>query len=481
MKILFASSEVSPFAKTGGLADVSYSLPKALKRQGNDVSVITPLYRTTIDKGYEFENIIDLKVDHLGKTVNVEIMRASAFNDFNALFVRYDPYFDRETLYGKEDAEFNDNLFRFALFTRAILELIASLEDKPDVIHLNDWHTGLFMPYYKEYYQRRIGQIRTIFTIHNLGYQGRYKIGMFKKLNLPDRYLKKDYLGEDGTFAIIKGGLMCDAVNTVSPTYAREITTPDFGYGIEDDLKRIENKLYGIANGIDYDLWNPATDKEIPANYSRDDFSPKRRVCKPQLQKEVGLEVRDDALLCGMVSRLAKQKGVDLLIEMFLDGIPDDTQFVVLGTGEQKYHRSLRDITLANKGRISVIIDFNLPLARRIYAGSDVFLIPSLYEPCGLSQMIAMAYGTPPIARKTGGLNDTIIGITRPEDILENKATGFLFSRYDFKSLRSTIEIARDIFSDRDMWQKLVINCFEQNFSWDVSANLYLELYKEQG
>ncbi|OQX91343.1 MAG: hypothetical protein B6D57_00005, partial [Candidatus Coatesbacteria bacterium 4484_99] len=335
--------------------------------------------------------------------------------------------------------------------------------------------------YYKEYYQRRIGQIRTIFTIHNLGYQGRYKIEMFKKLNLPDRYLKKDYLGEDGTFAIIKGGLMCDAVNTVSPTYAREITTPDFGYGIEDDLKRIENKLYGIANGIDYDLWNPATDKEIPANYSRDDFSPKRRVCKPQLQKEVGLEVRDDALLCGMVSRLAKQKGVDLLIEMFLDGIPDDTQFVVLGTGEQKYHMSLRDITLANKGRISVIIDFNLPLARRIYAGSDVFLIPSLYEPCGLSQMIAMAYGTPPIARKTGGLNDTIIGITRPEDILENKATGFLFSRYDFKSLRSTIEIARDIFSDRDMWQKLVINCFEQNFSWDVSANLYLELYKEQG
>ncbi|MGQ9706627.1 MAG: glycogen synthase [bacterium] len=479
MNILFASSEVFPFAKTGGLADVSYSLPKALKKLGNNINVITPLYKTTTDKGFNLIKISEIKVPHLDNLVNVEIYRASDFNDFGALFVNYPSYFNRDQLYGSEKNEFADNHFRFMLFSRAILEYILTLDSPPEILHLNDWHTGLVKPYLDVHYKDKFNKIKTIFTIHNLGYQGRYQNDVLKDLDLPDEYSNEDMLGENKEIAIIKGGFLCDAVNTVSPTYAKEITTQEFGFGLDDDLRRIEYKLSGILNGIDYELWNPNTDSDIPANYCKDNFENKHKICKPRLQKELGLDVRGDLMLCGIITRLTSQKGIDILTDMLEKGLPKDTQLSILGTGEEIYHRRLTDISTSYKGKISVVLGFDTALARRIYAGCDVFLLPSRYEPCGLSQMIAMAYGTIPIARRTGGLADSIIDTSDKSDITSRYSTGFLFDDYSSLSFRKTIEKVREILSDKDLWHSLILNCFNQNFSWDESTKKYIELYKK--
>jgi starch synthase len=479
MNILFASSEVAPFAKTGGLADVSYSFPKALKRLGDEISVITPLYKTTVETGLNLTKIKELRVPHLNELVNVEVFKATDFDDFNTLFINYAPYFDRDCLYGTEKNEFPDNHLRYMLFSRSILEYIQSIDRPPEIIHLNDWHTGLVKPYLDVYYKDKLSKVKTVFTIHNLGYQGRDSKDMIKTIGLPDTYLSEEMLGEDSELATIKGGFMCDAVNTVSPTYAKEITTPEFGFDLDDDLRRIEYKLTGILNGIDYELWDPNTDKKIEANYNKDNFERKHTVCKLQLQKGLGLEVNEDSMLCGIVSRLASQKGIDILTEMLEEKVPENTQFVILGTGEETYHKSLPDIALKNKDRISVVLGFDSTLARRIYAGCDVFLLPSHYEPCGLSQMIAMAYGTVPIARKTGGLADTIIDTNNQSDIISNGSTGFLFDDYSAISFRRAIERAQALFLDKKIWNNLISNCFNQNFSWDSSAKKYLELYNK--
>ena len=479
MKILFSSSEVAPFAKTGGLADVSYSFPKALKKSGNETSVITPLYKITSEKGFNLVKISELKVPHLNELVNVEIFKATDFDDFDALFINYAPYFDRDSLYGTEKNEFADNHLRFALFSRSILEYILTLDDPPEIIHLNDWHTGLTKPYLDMYYKDKISKVKTVFTIHNLGYQGRNPKDVLYYLNLTDGYSKEDMLGEDSEFAIIKGGFMCDAVNTVSPTYAKEILSPEFGFGLDDDLRRIEYKLTGILNGIDYELWNPQTDCDIPANYSNDNFEQKHAVCKPKLQEELGLEVRKDLMLCGIVSRLVSQKGIDILTEMLEEKVPEGTQFIILGTGEEMNHKILTNIALKNKNKVSVVIGFDTALARRIYAGCDAFLLPSRYEPCGLSQMIAMAYGTVPIARKTGGLADTIIDTNNKSDVIRKGSTGFLFNDYSANSFRKVIERAQTLFLNKDIWNNLIKNCFNQNFSWDESAKKYIELYNK--
>jgi len=472
MKILVAASEAVPYAKTGGLADVAGTLSQKYRNIGEESYVILPLYRN-IKKG-------KITLRDTGLTIKVPVgerqVEGRVFNDRSlAYFIQCDEFFDRDELYGTPWGDYLDNASRFTFFSRGVLETCRELNLIPDVIHCNDWQTSLVPIYLKTIYlsDRYFKKTATILTIHNLGYQG-----LFPASELPLTGLGWDLFHTEGIefygkINFLKAGLIsADVLTTVSYTYAKEILMREFGYGLEGVLQKREKDLYGVLNGIDYTEWDPSRDKFLPKRFDMKNREGKRE-CKKQLVKEASLD-RVERPLIGIVSRLSDQKGIDLVLQSVGEFLSLGVSLVVLGKGDEVYQNSLSEIAQRYKGRVFVKIGFDESLAHQIYAGSDFFLTPSRYEPCGLGQLISMRYGSIPIGRRTGGLADTI----KDFDPLTSKGTGFLFSDYTPSAMQDAVKRALCVYTDEDKMKKVITSAMKMDFSWERSAERYIELYK---
>jgi len=455
MNLAFCSSEVFPFAKTGGLGDVSAALPESLAKAGVEVKVFMPLL-----KGIEPQEMHD--GFGVTKQGSVEVF-----------FIKNDNYFLRDSIYTGEDGhDYPDSLERFSYYSKGVLEVLKKINFAPDIIHSNDWQTSLVNVYLKTLYKDDVffKNTKCILTIHNLAYQGLSEGKKFPLLGIADKFFDKEYFEFYGKVNLLKGGIVfSDIVTTVSPTYAKQIQTSEFGCGLEENLKNKGQGLVGILNAIDYDIWDPAKDNFIYKKYSPNSLGDKA-VNKIKLQKELGLAEDKNALFIGMVSRLAEQKGVDILSKA-IDEIASKHQLVILGVGEPRYHKILRKKADKFKDSFSLILDFNESLAHKIYAGIDVFLLPSRFEPCGLSQMISYKYATLPLVNHTGGLVDTVVDVA-------DGGGGFIFNNYDSLDLLKAIEEAKEAFKDKGKWQAVLEKVTKFNFSWEVAANEYIEIYK---
>jgi starch synthase len=455
MKILFLSSEVVPFAKTGGLADVAGALPIALEGQGHEIRIAMPKYKGVSAPG---------NTAKLGRDIIVH-------------FIENDKLYNKEGLYvDLNGIDHSDNLDRFGYYCRESLETVKREAFMPDIIHCNDWQTGLVPVYLKTLYKDDsfFKNTKTVFTVHNLAYTGSFDIEEWPKTLLDRGLLAIDGLEYYGKFSLLKGGLVfSDIITTVSPTYAKEIQTQEFGCGMEGILKTRNNSLYGVLNGIDYELWDPETDKYIFQNYSSSHIKDKI-VNKEMLIKDLGMAISPDKPLIGTVGRLAFQKGYDILAEIVAKMCEMDIGFVLLGTGEKRYHDILMDVAKRHKNNVSINLTYNEALAQKIYAASDIFLMPSRYEPCGLGQLISFKYSTVPVARKTGGLADTVFEYNP----VAETGNGFLFNDCVPEQLLEAIKRATIAFKDKEKWQRLITNISRYDFSWDRSAGEYIKLYK---
>jgi len=471
MKVLFAASEALPFKSSGGLAEVAGSLPKALRRRLIGARIVMPLYDSIAQELREsmtFLTHIVVPVAWRRQYCGIFEARAGGVI-YYLLDNQY--YFKR----GSQIYGYYDDAERFAFFSRAVLEILPHLGDwKPDVIHCNDWQTAM-VPVYKTVFYGRdpfFHDIKTVFTIHNIEYQGKYGADILGDVFGLDG-LHKSLVEYDRCVNLMKGGIECaDAVTTVSPTYAGEILTPWYAHGLDTILGMRKHKITGILNGIDTEGYDPAADPALAAGFSALDPAGKA-ACKAALQEQFGLEQNPRAPLMGIVSRLAKHKGVDLL-KAKLDELlsASDAQLVVLGTGEYQYEEFFRVLAARFPGRVGAMIDFIPAVSRQIYAGSDIFLMPSKSEPCGLAQMIALRYGAIPVVRETGGLKDSI------QDSGLGEGNGFTFADYDADELLRTIRRALQGYADEAGWQVLVKRAMECDFSWNKSAGLYIKLYK---
>jgi starch synthase len=455
MKIAFCSSEVFPFAKTGGLADVSGALPLALAGAGCQVKVFMPFYKS-------------IKPDRLEAEFGYTRKGGVEF-----YFIRNDDYFMRDFLYGQAGRDYDDNLERFSFYSKATLDILKKINFPPDIIHTNDWQASLVDVYIKTTHKEDsfFKNTRCVLTIHNLAYQGIFEKEKYSYLGLPQDYFSLNYLEYYGKINLLKGGIVfSDMVNTVSPTYAKQIQTPDYGCGLEGVLREKRENLKGILNAIDYKVWNPQTDTYIYKNYSPKTIEDKY-VNKRKFQKEKGLKVTQKMLLLGMVSRLAEQKGIDILANA-LDYLLKRYEVVILGLGDEKYHKILKKKAAKFKDTFSLNLTFDESLAHRIYASCDCFLMPSRFEPCGLSQMVSYKYATVPIVHHTGGLIDTV-------DDVSKKGGGFVFYNYTSNDLISAVERAGELFKNKKEWTKLTKRITSYNFSWEATAKKYVEMYKE--
>jgi starch synthase len=460
------ASEATPFAKTGGLADVVGSLSRTLRSRGTDVSVIMPRYRGINVHGLPVV-YQDLRVWLGPDSYTCNVYRAVA-RDVPHFLVDCPPLYDREFLYGDGSGDYPDNALRFAVFCRAALTMIRHVF-RPTVIHCHDWQSALLPIYLHSTLHTDptfIG-LPTILTIHNLGYQGLFPAEALPKMGLEPGMFNPDFLEFFGKVNLLKGGIVSsDAVTTVSPTYAREIQSPDLGFGLDGVLRTRSTAITGILNGVDYAEWDPATDPLIPARYSAADLSGKR-ASKAGLLAEFGLNADLDRPLLGMVTRLAGQKGIDLLQEVAAGLLAEDVSFAILGAGDAKYQAWLEELQAAYPGRVGVRIAYDDRLAHMIEAGSDIFLMPSLYEPCGLNQIYSLRYGTIPVVRATGGLDDTI-----------DESTGFKFRDYTGVAFLTAIREALAAFRDRERWTGMMLAGMSRDFSWTASAARYVEFYK---
>ncbi|MDX1764785.1 MAG: glycogen synthase GlgA [bacterium] len=475
MKILVAASEVVPFAKTGGLADVAGSLPLALRERGHDVRVIMPGYRGIHDAGIDIRDTGEKIHVRLGD----HIITAGLFEGLLAdrvpvYFVRYDPFFDREFLYGTPEGDYPDNASRFIFFSRAILDAMKSLDFWPQVLHLNDWQTALAALYLRTYQGvDQYSRVSSLFTIHNLGYQGLYWQYDFPLTGLGWEYFTPEGIEFYGKMNLLKGGLVfADRLNTVSRKYAQEIRTAEFGFGLEGVLESRSRHLSGILNGMDDEAWNPATDPLIPARYSAQSLAGKI-ICKKALCKSFGLNFSEKKPVIGCVSRLTSQKGFDLITEIADDLGAIDLSLVVLGDGDAAYRTALRRFADRYPGRFGLKIGYDNRLAHLIEAGSDFFLMPSRYEPCGLNQMYSLRYGTVPIVRDTGGLSDTVTRFNRST----GRGTGFKFTEYSGAALLKCVRQALRTYQDRAAMKRLMANGMACDHSWSRSAEAYEALY----
>ncbi len=484
LNIAFVSSEVVPFAKTGGLADVSGALPKVLSKLGHQVKVFLPKYKIVDDRKF---NLADKKVvvDRIpigDKELGLEVESCKLGDSkVEYLFLKNDFYYLRDELYKDKNtgSDYLDNDERFILLARGTLEVLKLLGWQPDIVHCNDWQSGLIPAYLKTVYQDEVffKKTATLFSIHNLAYQGNFPAETFPKIGVDHGLF---YPASPFEFwsklSFIKAGICyADIINTVSPTYALEIQSgPEYGYGMEGILSTRKNDLFGIINGIDYDIWNPAVDKLIPYNFDTDDLSGKKKNKEELLKKNKLPLDKDRTPLIGIISRLADQKGFDLIAQISQRLLSLDLKIVILGTGDEKYHRLFTDMQKKFPHKIKVNLTFDDRLAHLIEAGSDMFLMPSGYEPCGLNQLYSLKYGTVPIVRKTGGLADTI------EDYnpLTGKGNGFSFQDYDAEKLLETIQRAINLYKNEKLWNKLMLTGMKQDFSWKSSAKKYLELYE---
>lgn len=477
MKVLIAASEVVPFVKTGGLADVAGTLVNELKKAGVDADIILPFYKSIKQTANDL-GITPLKQE-IAVPLGVEIEKGRLWKGrtsegADAYFIENDKFYDRNELYGTAEGDYPDNASRFIFYSRGVIEAIKALGLNADIIHCNDWQTGLIPVYLKTIYRNEFPEISTIMTVHNLGYQG-----IFPRLDMPLTGLGWEMFHIEalefyGKLNLLKGGLLfADVITTVSKTYAKEIQTPEYGFGLENVLSKRSSDLYGIVNGIDYNEWQPWKDKLIPARYNKKNLSGKAE-CKKRLQMKCGLS-DDDSPLIGMVTRLSSQKGLDLVSEAAEGIVESGAQIIILGIGDKHFHKVLSDLQAKYSRSISVTTGFDNILAHKIYAGSDIFLMPSLYEPCGLGQLIALRYGTIPVARRTGGLNDTIAEY----DFSAGSGTGFLFNKYSPDEMLGAIKRAVEAFKDKQLWEQIQGNAMSQDFSWHKSAKEYVNLYKK--
>lgn len=492
LRVLVAASEVAGFAKTGGLADVTAALPRALARRGNMAAVVMPLYNAVKRSGMPIERTrFVLPVPMGDRTLACRVYRSHLPNtDVPVFLIEHSPFFERDDpkagrgLYqqnapGGYKVDYWDNGERFVFFSRAVLELIPHLGFPPDVIHANDWQTGLVPVYLRELYRQSPGyqRIRSVFTIHNIAYQGSYPRDLMNITGLPGWLYNPSQLEHYG-FNFLKSGIVySDAVTTVSPTYAREIQTGEFGCGLEGLLNTVHGKLSGIVNGCDYEHWNPAHDKLIAAPYTPETVFEVKPLCKADLQRQFNLPQNPKTPVLGVVARLVSQKGIDLVLAAAPGFLDLGCQLIVLGDGDREFHDQLEGLRARHPDRVGVYLGFNEGLAHAIEAGSDLFLMPSRYEPCGLNQMYSLKYGTPPVVRTTGGLADTVVNATE-ENLADGRATGFTFGDYTPHALYETVRWALTLLRDRpNDFRQIVRTAMAQDWSWDRSAEVYEKLY----
>lgn len=471
MNVLFAASECAPFIKTGGLGDVIGALPKALKKQGINVSVILPKFEDLpfhIKQEMTHITSIEVPVGWRQQFCGIEKLVA---NGITYYFLDNEYYFKRHGSYG-----YFDDGERFAFFSRAILESIPFLEDLPEIIHCHDWQTGLVSVLLKAHYQKHplYEDIKTVFTIHNLLYQGIYpKTVLAELLDLSELYFNIDGLEFHGNVSYLKAGLaFANFVTTVSPTYAEEIQTPYYGEQLDGYLRKRNGDLKGIINGIDNESYDPSTDEYLPIPFSTYEGKMKN---KRNLQETLNLPVNDEVPVISMVTRLVDQKGIDLILHVFHEMMGQGIQFILLGTGEEKYESAFRNLAEQYTNQVSTNTYFDEGMARRIYAGSDIFLMPSQFEPCGIGQLLAMRYGALPLVRETGGLRDTVI----PFNQFTGEGNGFSFTHYNAHDMLHTIEQAVGMYKFQPKrWRQLVENAMKEDFSWNSSSSHYIDLYE---
>jgi len=477
MKLLYLASEVAPFSKTGGLADVAGALPGALARAGCQVIVATPLYRSVDRARHGLERKPEtLSVPLAGRTLEAHVHEARLPGRVAVFFIERDGFFGRDGLYDERGEPFADNAERFAFFSRASLELCRFLDSPPDVVHANDWQTAL-APYY-------LGQAladdplfastRSVFTVHNLAYQGLCPGSAAAALGLDEAQLGFDRLEFYGQLSLIKAGLLdADHLTTVSPRYASEIQTPEYGEGLDGLLRERAGALTGILNGVDYGVWNPVRDPHLAAPYGPADRSGKTR-CRDDLVAGLALKAEPATPIAGMISRLTEQKGIDLVVEA-IDGLLDlGLCLAILGTGAPSLEGQLTELAARHPGRLGLRLAHDESLARRVLAGADLLLMPSRYEPCGLNQLHAMKYGTIPVVRATGGLHDTV----RDLDADPEQGNGFKFEAYEPSALLDAVSRALACRREPEAWNALVERAMRADFSWDASAARYVELYR---
>lgn len=497
MNIILTSSEVVPFAKTGGLADVCGALPDEIQRLGHRVSVFMPAYRsvfqsTSASDGPPQPLDVTLEIPIGKKIVEGSLLHGKLPNsDVDIYFVNQPDYFHRHQLYGDGSHDYEDNCERFTFFSRAVLESVRLLDLKTDLIHCNDWQTGLIPALLKcEYHDNPLYEhIASLLTIHNMAYQGSFWHWDMLLTGLNWKHFNWKQMEHYGRLNLLKTGIVfADSINTVSPTYAKEIQTTEQGCGLEGVLQHRADRLSGILNGIDMGEWNPATDRFLPANFSGPSQSGElisaaslsaKQTCKTQLQAELKLAIEPNVPLIGIVGRLASQKGWSLILPVmrkWLERI--NAQWVVLGTGDQDYQHVLTTLHRQFPHRLSATLGFSNELAHRIEAGADMFLMPSEYEPCGLNQMYSMAYGTVPVVRRTGGLADTVVNAT-VESIDNRTANGFSFNDFTQTSLEAVLAKAvRTYDEDRETWTQLMSTGMARDWSWSASAKRYCDLYE---
>lgn len=478
LKILFAASEVTPFAKTGGLADVAGSLPAALARLGHQVITVMPYYRSVGEASFNLK-LYDksLSAPFKGYHLDARIHTAGLGRNTQAYFIERDEFFDRSGLYGTPSGDYFDNPERFIFFSRSAIELTKLIGFQPDIIHCHDWQTSLIPVYLKSLYADDpvFQSTKSVFTIHNLAYQGIFPAEMMKVSELPLELFAMKGLEYYGKMNFMKGGIVfSDVITTVSEKYALEIQTPEYGYGLEGVLRERRAQVHGILNGVDYKAWDPKTDPHIAANFDSHNLSGKK-ACKQDLAKIYGLKETSGAPVIGIVSRLAGQKGFDILEEAMDELLKLDLHLVLLGTGDAKYEKQFDALGKKHAGRLGVKIAFDNVLAHKIEAGSDMFLMPSKYEPCGLNQMYSLKYGTIPIVRATGGLDDTI----QKFDARTGEGNGFKFTDYSSSALLGEVKRARELYDDSANWLKLIKNAMQMDFSWKRSALKYDGIYRQ--
>ena len=479
MRIAFLASEVFPYAKTGGLADVAGALPRFLSKLGAEVRVFLPFYREVREKNFPLKRALESQpIDQGGgKKAAFSVLEHQA-EGFVVTFIDHLGHFDRGHLYGTSAGDDPDNGERFAFFTKASLEAMKAVDFSPDIVHGHDWQTAAAFAYLRFVYggDPFFDGTRTLFTIHNLAYQGLFDKDVLGRVGLPaSLFDRDDGLEFYGKVSYLKAGILfSDAVSTVSPTYSREIQTPEFGCGLDGLLRARASVLHGILNGVDYLEWNPVTDRHLSARFGPRDMSGKK-TCRNELLKSFGIPDGPGPPVVGMVTRLAGQKGLDIVCGALERILALGVKVVILGTGDRAIEDFLRGTRSRHPEGIGLKIAFDETLAHMIYAGSDLFLIPSRYEPCGLTQMYALKYGSIPVVRATGGLDDTI----REFDPVARTGNGFKFSETTASDLLGALRRALSLHAQKETWRALVRNAMASDFSWSRSARSYLDLYRK--
>ncbi|MEE2640257.1 MAG: glycogen synthase GlgA [Planctomycetota bacterium] len=489
MNILFASSEIVPFAKTGGLADVSNALPRAMADMGHQMHLFLPAYRSALDGGASFEEagfkdagiLLQIPVGtrlFTGRVLTGKLPESTV----PVYLITQDEFFDREGIYGENGEDYDDNCARFVFFCRSILETARLLRISYDLVHCNDWQTGL-LPAIVKLEQRPVSiqyDVPTVMTIHNLAYQGNFHHLEMKLTGIDWKHFNWEEMEFHGNLSLLKTGIVyADAISTVSPTYAREIQTVEHGCGLDEVLRHRASDLTGIINGVDDSEWNPANDRHLATNFDVSNWKTGKGVCKTELQQIMGLPTNPDVPVVGIIGRLAEQKGWDLIIEVMRSSLSHErVQWVILGTGEARFEKEISLMAREWPEKVGAQLTFSNELAHKIEAGADLFLMPSRYEPCGLNQLYSLKYGTVPVTRETGGLKDTVINADESA-VANQRGNGFTFTEYSVEALQSALGRALITYSDHpEIWGRIVETGMQQDWSWAESARKYDQLYE---